>query len=355
MDDDLNLDVETDAITVSTTLSDVSATSHNKGKLILDIKSELNASFDSDNVYWDGVINSTMSQPDKGLVYNPLQKSSSSSNCKSSNNSNNGIGNIDLNELGIGNFRVNLDDLLIFDMIGEGSCSSVHLAVHRKEGLKYAVKTFNVNAKYQTEQLKKEIYILATTPKHDALISFEGIFQDVEKGSVGIILEYMDRGSLLNLMARRRNSGKGAGALTEQLTAALLYQMLSGLHALHAAKKIHRDVKPGNILLNSQGVVKLTDFGVAKDDDGQGKHTRPMRTRNVSIYLSPYARRIQEHQQHHGHVQVHVSGAPARSQVLGEERHMVYGHCCLRAVQQRLSFRPVVRIAAGTARVLRVL
>ena len=46
----------------------------------------------------------------------------------------------------------------------------------------------------------------------------------------------------------------------------LFYQILKGLAFLHVKKKtIHRDLKPGNILVNRKGEVKLTDFGISKE------------------------------------------------------------------------------------------
>lgn len=70
-------------------------------------------------------------------------------------------------------------------------------------------------------------------------------------------MEYCGGGSVSDLMRLRQKT------LAENEMAPILKDTLLGLEYLHARSKIHRDVKAGNILLNSEGHAKLADFGVA--------------------------------------------------------------------------------------------
>lgn len=80
-------------------------------------------------------------------------------------------------------------------------------------------------------------------------------------------MEYCGAGSVLDIMKLRgihHNLPRGEVlTLTEDQIATVLSDTLKGLEYLHLRKKIHRDIKAGNILLNSEGHAKLADFGVA--------------------------------------------------------------------------------------------
>jgi serine/threonine protein kinase len=71
-------------------------------------------------------------------------------------------------------------------------------------------------------------------------------------GSITIALEYMDGGSLANVLNQ-------VGPIPERVLASIAYQILWGLAYLKHEKRVHRDMKPSNLLINSQGEVKVGD------------------------------------------------------------------------------------------------
>ena len=73
----------------------------------------------------------------------------------------------------------------------------------------------------------------------------------------------MDVGSLDNIIGFYK-AAKTKPKISENVLVKIALQILCGLSYLHSHNYIHRDIKPGNILLNSKGEVKVTDFGISK-------------------------------------------------------------------------------------------
>lgn len=152
-------------------------------------------------------------------------------------------------------FSLVYEDLELGDMIGRG-CSSVVLhGVHAPTGTVLALKVINLFDKSRREQLIREIMTLYDA-KCPNLITFYGAFY--REGAITIALEYMDGGSLANVLSQ-------VGPIPEKVLASIAFQILWGLAYLKHEKKVHRDVKPSNLLINSNGEVKVTDFGVSAE------------------------------------------------------------------------------------------
>lgn len=89
------------------------------------------------------------------------------------------------------------------------------------------------------------------------VLSLYNAFIDPRSGMINLVVEYMDGGSLEDLV-------KQGGCSDEQVLADIAYQTLNGLCYLHKNKHVHRDIKPANILCSTTGTIKIADFGISK-------------------------------------------------------------------------------------------
>lgn len=126
--------------------------------------------------------------------------------------------------------------------------------MHKEEQKEYAIKVMLFNE--DIFEINKEIQILKNC-KHANVVGYYGSF--CKDNAIWLVTEYCEGGSALDLIkVMERN-------FVEQEIAAILHQALLGLTYLHENKKIHRDIKAGNILLTSKGEAKLADFGVSAE------------------------------------------------------------------------------------------
>mmetsp|Transcript_58469 Transcript_58469/g.137298 ORF Transcript_58469/g.137298 Transcript_58469/m.137298 type:complete len:1524 (+) Transcript_58469:381-4952(+) len=140
-------------------------------------------------------------------------------------------------------------------MLGQGAFGSVYMAM-KGDGEIIAVKRIEIPAggteiidSFQTEsQLLERL-------EHPNIVRY--ISSKVVSKSLAVIwIEYVPGGSVANIL-------QVFGAISEDLVRRYLQQILQGLVYLHANSVIHRDLKPGNILVAVDGVVKLSDFGAS--------------------------------------------------------------------------------------------
>lgn len=152
-------------------------------------------------------------------------------------------------------FTVAYEDLEIGAVIGKGATGAVLEAVHKPTGTRLALKVINMFDKSRRSQLIREICTLydAACP---SLISFYGAFY--REGCITLALEMMDGGALANLIAQ-------LGPIPERPLANMVFQILWALAYLKHDKRVHRDVKPSNLLINSHGEVKVSDFGLSAE------------------------------------------------------------------------------------------
>jgi serine/threonine protein kinase len=136
------------------------------------------------------------------------------------------------------------------------------LATYKPTNTVIAVKSINLYDKNLRKQFKNDLRVLSDN-KCFNLVRFYGAF--FSEGNVKILLEYMNLGSLDKVIETINKKNLKVPFIPEIVLSQMTYQILLGLKYLHKVKhQIHRDIKPGNILINTDGIVKLTDFGIAK-------------------------------------------------------------------------------------------
>jgi serine/threonine-protein kinase len=119
--------------------------------------------------------------------------------------------------------------------------------------------------------------------RHAALVNHEGIASvfdyGEENGSAFLVMELVPGEALSTVLERE-------GSLSTDKTLDIVAQTASALQAAHAAGLVHRDIKPGNLLITPDGRVKITDFGIARIAD-QVPLTATGQVMGTVQYLSP--------------------------------------------------------------------
>lgn len=155
----------------------------------------------------------------------------------------------DLGEiLACGNISHN--DLNFLQIMGTGNGGTVYRAIHRPYGTVMAVKVIPLDITPEIQkQIISELEVLYKC-NSPVIIGFYGAY--FIENRISICTEFMDGGSL-----------DYYGQIPETILARIAVSVVKGLNYLWSLKIMHRDVKPSNILVNTQGQVKLCDFGVS--------------------------------------------------------------------------------------------
>ncbi|TFC91071.1 serine/threonine protein kinase [Cryobacterium sinapicolor] len=119
--------------------------------------------------------------------------------------------------------------------------------------------------------------------RHAALVNHEGIANvfdyGEEDGSAFLVMELVPGEALSTILEREH-------VLPADTVLDIVSQTAAALHAAHAAGLVHRDIKPGNLLITPEGRVKITDFGIARIAD-QVPLTATGQVMGTVQYLSP--------------------------------------------------------------------
>ena len=151
-----------------------------------------------------------------------------------------------------------VNQYLLVHKLGQGAFAKVYLAINTENGKKFAAKKFCLGELQRVEngvsQLEREVSLMRRY-QHNNILKLHEVLHDTKNDVVYLIIDYADCGSLEDLISNPI-------PLDDSIVRSIFYQVLQALKFLHNSGMVHQDIKPSNILVNSDGKVVLADFGV---------------------------------------------------------------------------------------------
>ena len=145
-------------------------------------------------------------------------------------------------------------------IIGRGAFGEVHVCREKKTGKIYAIKKIKkyiLVIKNQIRHILNE-QILMSKASSPWIVELKASFQ--EDDYLYLVMEYLPGGDLMNLLIQK-------DTLTEKEAKFYIAELILAIESIHNLDCIHRDIKPDNVLIDKNGHIKLSDFGLAKISD----------------------------------------------------------------------------------------
>jgi serine/threonine protein kinase/ABC-type glycerol-3-phosphate transport system substrate-binding protein len=172
----------------------------------------------------------------------------------------------------------------LLDQVGEGAFGVVYRAIQPQVGREVAIKAVHPELANHPDFVRRfdhEAQIVARL-EHPHVVPLYDYWR--EPNAAYLVMRFLRGGSVENLLE--------AGPLDPARVVSITEQIASALGAAHRQGVVHRDVKPGNVLLDEEGNAYLTDFGVALDAGSPERSSGTM-MRGTPAYLSPEQIRLQ--------------------------------------------------------------
>lgn len=164
--------------------------------------------------------------------------------------------------------HMNIDSFRCISVLGRGHFGKVILAEYRNTNELFAIKALkkgDIISREEVESLlsEKRIFLTANKMRHPFLVNLFACFQTEEH--VCFVMEYAPGGDLMMHIH--------ADVFSEPRTVFYTSCVVLGLQYLHEHEIVYRDLKLDNLLLDSEGYVKIADFGLCKEGMGFGERT----------------------------------------------------------------------------------
>ncbi|XP_059276681.1 uncharacterized protein LOC132030906 [Lycium ferocissimum] len=156
--------------------------------------------------------------------------------------------------------KISVDDFELLTIIGRGAFGEVRLCRDKISGNIYAMKKLKKSemlSRGQVEHVRAERNLLAEVASHFIVKLFYS-FQDADY--LYLVMEYLPGGDMMTLLMREET-------LTETVARFYIAQSVLAIESIHKHNYIHRDIKPDNLLLDKNGHMRLSDFGLCKPLD----------------------------------------------------------------------------------------
>ena len=156
--------------------------------------------------------------------------------------------------------KISIHDYESLAIIGRGAFGEVHICRENKTGKIYAVKKIKkevILMKNQVIHSRNEQLVMSKI-KSPWIVELKASFQ--EDDYLFLIMEFLPGGDLMTLLIER-------DTFTEEEAKFYIAELICCLESIHKLDCIHRDIKPDNILIDKNGHIKLSDFGLAKVSD----------------------------------------------------------------------------------------
>ena len=166
-------------------------------------------------------------------------------------------------------------------MLGKGAMGEVFYGIHPNLDIPIAVKTLSkalVEDEQFVERFIKEAKMAARLKHENAIMIYDA---DHDEANHFIVMEYVSGGDLSELIDKK-------GRLSEKEAVQITRSVASALQAAARFDIIHRDIKPENIMLTKEGIPKLADLGIARQNvEGQVNTTITGVIVGTPSYLAP--------------------------------------------------------------------